>query len=132
MANRNDVILVGAIAGGLYLLYRALTGLGSRAAGAISDTASSASSATADLLEQLFPHKIGNTVFPPGTTIVLGDGTEVPASSVAGVGAFTDVDNVQKFQFYYAGPPGLVGGHTYRTTSIQPDSTGTYYASNIN
>lgn len=116
----NLVLLAGLGVGG-YLLYRALTSAGSKAVAATQQAFSNTSSGVADVLETLFPHAIGNTVLAAGATILLGDGTEIPAASAQGVGAFTDTDNTVKFQFFYQ-------GKMYRTTSGQPDSTNTYYA----
>lgn len=118
--NSNLVLLTG-LAAGAYLLYRAITGGASRAAAAVSDAAAATSSSAADVLEQLFPHSIGNTVLARGAQIMLSDGTVIPASAPSGVGAFTDNDNVIKLQFFYQ-------GHTYRTDAAQPDSAGMYYA----
>lgn len=116
-----NLVLAAGLAGGGYLLYRWLSGAASRAATAVSNAQQSAASSVADVLEKVFPHAIGNTVLAPNASIMLSDGTVIPASAPTGVGAFTDVDNVVKLQFYYL-------GHTYRTDSAQPDSAGMYYA----
>jgi hypothetical protein len=116
-----NLVIVGGLAAGAYLLYRWLSGTVSRAAAATGAAFEQASSSTADVLETVFPHSIMNTVFAPGASIMLGDGSVIAASAPTGVGAFTDTDGVVKLQFYWQ-------GRTYRTTAAQPDSAMMYYA----
>lgn len=118
MAINRDLVLVGGVAGGLYLLYRWLAGAGSRAAAAAGQAAEATSSSVADVLEQIFPH--ANSVLAPKATIVMPDGSEIPASAVKGVGSFTQPDGTAAWQFYYA-------GKVYRTTTYLPDNTGAYW-----
>jgi hypothetical protein len=119
-----DVIVIGAVGVGIYLAYKLVTGLKSIPS-AVAAGASQASSGVADVLESIFPHAIAAPAFSAyGTvsSIMLGDGSEITPDKVsASAGLFTDVDNVVKIQFFY-------GGKTYRTTTAQPDSTGTLYA----
>jgi hypothetical protein len=85
-----------------------------------------AASSVTDFVEKLFPYGGAGVMQDyPNATIILGDGSEIPTTATSGSGLFTDVDNVQKVQFYYA-------GHTYRTTTAMPDSTNTYYAAMLN
>jgi hypothetical protein len=119
-----NLVLVAGLAAGAYLLYRFLSGAASRAVTATEKAFSDTSSSVADVAERLIPFSIGNRVLVPGASIVLGDGTEIPASAPKGVGAFTDSDGVVKFQFYYQ-------GRTYRTDAGVPDDTGTYYAAAV-
>jgi hypothetical protein len=131
MAERSSVnlnlVLVAGLAVGGYLLYRALAGVGSRVVAAGGQALTSAQGGVTNLLTELFPAATTTATAAAiasgagGATVILGDGSEIPFSSVSGVGAFTDVDNVLKLQFYYQ-------GKIYRTTSAQPDSTNTYYA----
>jgi hypothetical protein len=124
MARRRnpDYVNLAVLAGigvGAYVLYQWLTGAGRAAATAVPAAFSSASSKLADVLETVFPH--GNSTLLPTATILLSTGQEIPATAPSGVGAFTDIDGTQKFQFYYRGA-------TWRTTSGTPDETNTYYA----
>jgi hypothetical protein len=111
--------LVAGIGVAAYLLYKYVTGALSTVATAVSTAASATSSKIADVAEILLPHTIGAMV--PTATILLGTGAEIPVSAVSGVGQFTDLDGVTKFQFYYA-------GQIWRTTGSTPDETNTYYA----
>jgi hypothetical protein len=131
MAERSNVnlnlVLVAGLAVGGYLLYRALTGVGSRVVAAGGQALTAAQGGVTNLLTDLFPAAATTATTAAlasgagGATVMLGDGSEIPFSAVKGVGAFTDVDSVMKLQFFY-------NGKTYRTTSAQPDSTNTYYA----
>jgi hypothetical protein len=111
--------MLAGIAVGAYVLYQWLTSAGKAATTAVPRAFSSASSGLADVLETIFPH--GNSTLLPTATILLANGQEIPATAPSGVGAFTDVDGTQKFQFYF-------NGATYRTTTGTPDETNTYYA----
>lgn len=123
MARRNPrldtnlVLLTALVAAGGYVLYR-LFGAGRRAIAATEQAFSDTSSAVADVAERIFPH--GNTTLDPRASIMLGDGSIIPASAPTGVGSFTDTDGLTKIQFYWQ-------GRTYRTTDAQPDG-GMYYA----
>lgn len=125
MAERRvtDFLLLGALAGGLYLAYKLVSGLKSVPA-AIATGASQASSGLADVFESIIPHAIAAPAFSAyGTvsSIMLGDGSEITPDKASGAGLFTDTDGTVKIQFFY-------GGKIYRTTTAQPDSTGTLYA----
>jgi hypothetical protein len=115
--NLDKLMTVGVLGLAAYLVYKVSQGFAK--VPTPGEALTSAQSGVTSLLETFFPQ--GNAQLDPNATIVLSTGEEIPASTPKGVGQFTDTDNTQKFQFFYA-------GRTWRTTSAQPDDTRTYYA----
>lgn len=123
----STLLLIAGVGVGGYLLYRLVSGLASKAVALPGQALTATQGGVTNLLTSLFPPAsttatvAAQAAAAGGATVILGDGSEIPFSSVSGVGAFTDTDGVMKLQFYYQ-------GKIYRTTAAQPDSTNTYYA----
>ena len=115
-----DILLLTGVGVAAYALYKTLHA-GAAVVSAVSTGFSNASSTTADWLEAIFPHGPSSFAWPSGSTIILGDGTEITPNLTSGAGQFTALDGSQQVQFYF-------GGKVYRTTSAVPDETNTFYA----
>lgn len=117
----NTYLMLGLMAAAGYVFYNFLWKPGTAVASAVGQGFSTTSSGIANVLESLFPH--ASATFVPGSSIVLATGQEIPLNAIdpASVGSFTDTDNTVKIQFFYA-------GKNWRTTSVLPDDTNTYYA----